>query len=133
MSPVSSVVLYIRQYLPPSPRSFWPASIIGRRRGACCVVAHVGPELSCVGCGIGRTTVPRTTTALLPFYAVMVLVLFLVVYLPGSPRPCRGSWGTEDRPIRQTGEFGATGRIGPTVWASVTPPLARQQPRVDRR
>ena len=35
-----------------------------------------------VGCGIGRTTVPRTTKALLPFYAVMVLVLFLVVYLP---------------------------------------------------
>ena len=35
-----------------------------------------------VGCGIGRTTVPRTTRALLPFYVVMVLVLFLVVYLP---------------------------------------------------
>jgi len=35
-----------------------------------------------VGCGIGRTTVPRTSKALLPFYAVMVLVLFLVVYLP---------------------------------------------------
>jgi tripartite ATP-independent transporter DctM subunit len=35
-----------------------------------------------VGCGIGRTTIPRTTKALLPFYAVMVLMLFLVVYLP---------------------------------------------------
>jgi tripartite ATP-independent transporter DctM subunit len=35
-----------------------------------------------VGCGIGRTTVPRTAKALLPFYAVMVLVLFLVIYLP---------------------------------------------------
>jgi len=35
-----------------------------------------------VGCGIGRTTVPRTTRALLPFYAVTVLVLFLVSYLP---------------------------------------------------
>lgn len=35
-----------------------------------------------VGCGIGRTTVARTTRALLPFYAVMVLVLLLVVYLP---------------------------------------------------
>ncbi len=35
-----------------------------------------------VGCGVGRTTVARTTKALLPFYAVMVLVLFLVVYLP---------------------------------------------------
>jgi tripartite ATP-independent transporter DctM subunit len=43
-----------------------------------------------VGCGIGRTTVPSTSKALLPFYAVMVLVLFLVVYLPwlseGLPR-----------------------------------------------
>ncbi len=35
-----------------------------------------------VGCGIGKTTVPRTSKALLPFYGVMVLVLFLVVYLP---------------------------------------------------
>jgi TRAP-type C4-dicarboxylate transport system permease large subunit len=35
-----------------------------------------------VGCGIGKTTVPRTSKALLPFYAVMILVLFLVVYLP---------------------------------------------------
>ncbi len=35
-----------------------------------------------VGCGIGRTTVARTTRALLPFYGVMVLVLLLVVYLP---------------------------------------------------
>ncbi len=43
-----------------------------------------------VGCGIGRTTVPKTSRALLPFYGVMVLVLFLVVYLPwlseGLPR-----------------------------------------------
>jgi tripartite ATP-independent transporter DctM subunit len=43
-----------------------------------------------VGCGIGRTTVARTSKTLLPFYAVMVLVLFLVVYLPwlseGLPR-----------------------------------------------
>ena len=35
-----------------------------------------------VGCGIGGTTVARTTRALLPFYAVMVMVLLLVVYLP---------------------------------------------------
>jgi tripartite ATP-independent transporter DctM subunit len=43
-----------------------------------------------VGCGIGRTTVPGTSKALLPFYAIMVLVLFLVTYLPslseGLPR-----------------------------------------------
>ncbi|MGD2152161.1 MAG: TRAP transporter large permease [Gemmatimonadales bacterium] len=35
-----------------------------------------------VGCGIGKTTVPDVTRALLPFYAVMVLALLLVVYLP---------------------------------------------------
>lgn len=35
-----------------------------------------------VGCGIGKTTVPKVTRALLPFYAAMVLVLLLVVYLP---------------------------------------------------
>jgi tripartite ATP-independent transporter DctM subunit len=35
-----------------------------------------------VGCGIGKTTVPSVTRALLPFYAVMVLALILVVYLP---------------------------------------------------
>jgi tripartite ATP-independent transporter DctM subunit len=35
-----------------------------------------------VGCGIGRTNVPETTKALLPFYVVMVLVLFMVVYVP---------------------------------------------------
>jgi tripartite ATP-independent transporter DctM subunit len=43
-----------------------------------------------VGCGIGKTTVLRTSKALLPFYAVMVFILFLVVYLPwlseGLPR-----------------------------------------------
>jgi TRAP-type C4-dicarboxylate transport system permease large subunit len=35
-----------------------------------------------VGCGIWKTTVPDVTRALLPFYAVMVLALLLVVYLP---------------------------------------------------
>jgi tripartite ATP-independent transporter DctM subunit len=35
-----------------------------------------------VGCGVGKTSVPAVTRALLPFYVVMVLVLFLVVYLP---------------------------------------------------
>ena len=43
-----------------------------------------------VGCGIGKTTVLKTSKALLPFYAVMIFVLFLVVYLPwlseGLPR-----------------------------------------------
>ncbi|MFC1629092.1 TRAP transporter large permease [Gemmatimonadota bacterium] len=35
-----------------------------------------------VGCGLGRTSIAETTRALLPFYAVMVLALLLVTYLP---------------------------------------------------
>jgi len=46
-----------------------------------------------VGCGIGKTTVARTTKALLPFYAVMVLVLFLVVYLPALSEMLPGALG----------------------------------------
>jgi tripartite ATP-independent transporter DctM subunit len=46
-----------------------------------------------VGCGIGRTTVPGTSKALLPFYAVMVLVLFLVVYLPALSEGLPGVLG----------------------------------------
>ncbi len=43
-----------------------------------------------VGCGLGKTSIAETTRALLPFYAVMVLALILVTYLPwiseGLPR-----------------------------------------------
>jgi tripartite ATP-independent transporter DctM subunit len=46
-----------------------------------------------VGCGIGRTTVGRTTKALLPFYAVMVLVLMLVVYIPWLTEALPGMLG----------------------------------------
>jgi tripartite ATP-independent transporter DctM subunit len=46
-----------------------------------------------VGCGIGRTTVGRTTRALLPFYAVMVLVLMLVVYIPWITQALPGMLG----------------------------------------
>ncbi len=35
-----------------------------------------------VGCGLGKTSIAETTRALLPFYAVMVLALLLVTYLP---------------------------------------------------
>jgi len=35
-----------------------------------------------VGCGIGKTTIGPLTRSLLPFYAVMVIVLMLVTYLP---------------------------------------------------
>jgi len=35
-----------------------------------------------VGCGIGKTSIGGLTRALLPFYAVMILVLILVTYFP---------------------------------------------------
>ncbi len=35
-----------------------------------------------VGCGIGKTSIPQLSKALLPFYAVMILALILVTYLP---------------------------------------------------
>jgi len=35
-----------------------------------------------VGCGIGNTTISRVTRFLLPFFVVMILVLFLVTYIP---------------------------------------------------
>jgi len=35
-----------------------------------------------VGCGIGKTTLGPLTKALLPFYAVMIVALFLVTYFP---------------------------------------------------
>ncbi len=35
-----------------------------------------------VGCGIGKTSIPQLSKALLPFYAVMIIVLLLVTYLP---------------------------------------------------
>ncbi|MCJ7682620.1 MAG: TRAP transporter large permease [Candidatus Aminicenantes bacterium] len=34
-----------------------------------------------VGCGIGNTTIARVTRFLLPFYVVMILVLFLITYI----------------------------------------------------
>jgi TRAP-type C4-dicarboxylate transport system permease large subunit len=46
-----------------------------------------------VGCGIGRTSLGRTTRALLPFYAVMVLVLMLVTYLPWLSEALPGAFG----------------------------------------
>ena len=35
-----------------------------------------------LGCGVGKTTIARVTRSLLPFFAVMVVVLLLVTYLP---------------------------------------------------
>jgi len=73
------IFLPVAQQLGLSPLHFGIMMVLNLCIGLC--TPPVGSILF-VGCGIGKTTVPRTTRALLPFYAVMVLVLFLVVYLP---------------------------------------------------
>ncbi len=73
------IFLPVAQQLGITPLHFGIMMVLNLCIGLC--TPPVGSILF-VGCGIGRTTVPRTTRALLPFYAVMVLVLFLVVYLP---------------------------------------------------
>jgi tripartite ATP-independent transporter DctM subunit len=35
-----------------------------------------------LGCGIGKTTIARVTKSLLPFYAVMIVALMLITYIP---------------------------------------------------
>jgi len=81
------IFLPVVQQLGISPLHFGIMMVLNLCIGLC--TPPVGSILF-VGCGIGRTTVPRTSRALLPFYAVMILVLFLVTYLPwlseGLPR-----------------------------------------------
>ena len=81
------IFLPVAEQLGMSPLHFGIMMVLNLCIGLC--TPPVGSILF-VGCGIGKTTVPRTSKALLPFYAVMVLVLFLVVYLPwlseGLPR-----------------------------------------------
>jgi tripartite ATP-independent transporter DctM subunit len=73
------IFLPVVQQLGITPLHFGIMMVLNLCIGVC--TPPVGSILF-VGCGIGRTTVPRTTKALLPFYAVMILVLLLVVYLP---------------------------------------------------
>jgi tripartite ATP-independent transporter DctM subunit len=73
------IFLPVAQELGISPLHFGIMMVLNLCIGLC--TPPVGSILF-VGCGIGRTTVARTSKALLPFYAVMIFVLFLVVYLP---------------------------------------------------
>jgi tripartite ATP-independent transporter DctM subunit len=73
------IFLPVAQQLGMTPLHFGIMMVLNLCIGLC--TPPVGSILF-VGCGIGRTAMPQTTKALLPFYAVMVLVLFLVVYLP---------------------------------------------------
>ena len=46
-----------------------------------------------VGCGVGNTSVTKVTRPLLPFFAVMILILFVITYMPEGwimwlPRVC---------------------------------------------
>jgi tripartite ATP-independent transporter DctM subunit len=73
------IFLPVAEQLGISPLHFGIMMVLNLCIGLC--TPPVGSILF-VGCGIGGTTVLKTSKALLPFYAVMVLVLFLVVYLP---------------------------------------------------
>jgi tripartite ATP-independent transporter DctM subunit len=73
------IFLPVAQQLGISPLHFGIMMVLNLCIGLC--TPPVGSILF-VGCGIGRTRVPETSKALLPFYAVMVMVLFLVVYMP---------------------------------------------------
>jgi tripartite ATP-independent transporter DctM subunit len=73
------IFLPVAQQLGISPLHFGIMMVLNLCIGLC--TPPVGSILF-VGCGIGRTGVPKTSRALLPFYVMMVLVLFLVAYLP---------------------------------------------------
>lgn len=73
------IFLPVAQQLGMTPLHFGIMMVLNLCIGLC--TPPVGSILF-VGCGIGRTAVGRTTKALLPFYAVMVLVLLLVIYVP---------------------------------------------------
>jgi tripartite ATP-independent transporter DctM subunit len=73
------IFLPVAQQLGMTPLHFGIMMVLNLCIGLC--TPPVGSILF-VGCGIGRTTVSRTSRALLPFYAVMVLVLMLVAYIP---------------------------------------------------
>ncbi len=73
------IFLPVAEQLGISPLHFGIMMVLNLCIGLC--TPPVGSILF-VGCGVGETTVQKTSKALLPFYAVMILVLFLVTYLP---------------------------------------------------
>lgn len=62
-----------------SPLHFGIVMVLNLCIGLC--TPPVGSVLF-LGCGIGKTTIARVTKALLPFYAVMVISLLLVTFIP---------------------------------------------------
>lgn len=62
-----------------SPLHFGIVMVLNLCIGLC--TPPVGSVLF-LGCGIGKTTIARVTKSLLPFYAVMIIALMLVTYIP---------------------------------------------------
>ena len=62
-----------------SPVHFGVVMIFALAVGLC--TPPVGSALF-VGCAVGKTTIEKTVKAMLPMYAVMIIVLFLITYVP---------------------------------------------------
>ncbi len=73
------IFLPIVTHLGMSPLHFGIVMVLNLCIGLC--TPPVGSVLF-LGCGIGKTTIARVTKSLLPFYAVMILALLLVTYIP---------------------------------------------------
>lgn len=73
------IFLPIIRELGMSPLHFGIVMVLNLCIGLC--TPPVGSVLF-LGCSIGKTTIARVTKSLLPFYAVMVIALLLVTYIP---------------------------------------------------
>jgi tripartite ATP-independent transporter DctM subunit len=84
------IFLPVAQELGLSPLHFGIMMVLNLCIGLC--TPPVGSILF-VGCGVGKTTVPRVSRALVPFWVVMILVLALVIYLPWLSEGLPGALG----------------------------------------
>ena len=73
------IFLPIVKTLGMSPLHFGIVMVLNLCIGLC--TPPVGSVLF-LGCGIGKTTIARVTKSLLPFYAVMIISLLLVTFIP---------------------------------------------------
>ena len=73
------IFLPIVRALGMSPLHFGIVMVLNLCIGLC--TPPVGSVLF-LGCGIGKTTIARVTKSLLPFYAVMIISLLLVTFIP---------------------------------------------------
>ena len=73
------IFLPIVTHLGMTPLHFGIVMVLNLCIGLC--TPPVGSVLF-LGCGIGKTTIARVTKSLLPFYAVMIVALMLITYIP---------------------------------------------------